>query len=1107
MKILAILLLSSLMTQSVYAHYTLGRQGSSGPTAPMGSTVNTLPNTHYIGDSHKPGHVAYAVPGSLYQPVAMQGNYYSPDGAVITGTSGDMNFYLNISSTDNSSQWVDVEWETAGYKGKAIIICIPPEFEVPGDWAKHDHSYITTSITNDYWFIYTGKFRDNHPYAPNWWYIKIWQPDMEHPNPPAGTGDLGATSTSFSSKYLYPAFEDPWQDRQLRTGPFAGCYMITVHGLKAPDIAGKYFFKILQTRDWYGSRWERFNSWAAENYPAVVVKADVDPAYIAGRVVYCAHTAYYYGLYYGDGVQVPGKVVAEGTTPDGRHVIGMAYFNSTANGYFEIEGLAPGTYTVTACAMGMQPYTLPQEITVHAGQSKHVTICVQPSFKFLIEVNSKCPAGPIPFPDYVALQWAVDKSYLSDVNASAFMGYPWGYSYFEIIDEEGEVIGWKEHYWDLTTNPQRFEALIGDPNCYFGAWTQWDGHIPDENATWVCGITPGVYDLRVNIFGYVQVQQLQIVVPETEHPGGMIRAWVDLEKGGTVKMQVHFHDFDLPSPTNNPKTYGVLVVEAYNQEGELVAYNLTRIRDTTTFTPVPDNINLTLIGYIQMIQDQGAGNWWMGSKKPGAAGMPEEMYTFKAWYNGYVQVEDIVHTVSYCSNSSFSMNLVKGANLTFSVYSRDCEDPQQPRDWTHPGNPLRVEIYDSEGALIGYTRFPGPKDGSPSGQGIGTLLVQKLNTDEVTTNFWGWERTDTEYLRGFKNRPLGLDSGEYRFEVYTVGYVMGIMPPVYAERGTNTTADIPLYVYISGDITVWMDFKFEMIPTPLLPDFWSYYFRLLLYDAEGNLVAANITAVPQASTYSVSQWPWANSLNPAQPGGVVSWKAKLHGFNTFSTATNHVPSVDGKNGFWATGGTPAGDLRKRFGYEVSFTIWSGGGHFTSDYRDYGIPPGTYTLVVEEDTQGGPIVNKARYVQLAEVTVTVTCAGSHDIILELDQAPLIGGQVFTRNFMQDFRNASWITMTVGETQQTQSVEDGWYSLYLPTPGTTLLTAELVPGTDVGYIGQSKEISTVWGATNTGNNFWLEESGIPIPEFSAPIFALTILAMFVALMLLYSKKRII
>jgi hypothetical protein len=220
-----------------------------------------------------------------------------------------------------------------------------------------------------------------------------------------------------------------------------------------------------------------------------------------------------------------------------------------------------------------------------------------------------------------------------------------------------------------------------------------------------------------------------------------------------------------------------------------------------------------------------------------------------------------------------------------------------------------------------------------------------------------------------------------------------------------------------------------------------------------------------------------------------------------------VPSVDGKNGFWVKGGTPAGNLRKSFGYEAPFTIWSGGGSYTSDYRDYGIPPGTYTLVVEEDTQGGSVLNKARYVQLAEVTVTVTCAGSHDIVLELDQAPLIGGQVFTRNFMMDFRNASWITITLGETQQTQSVEDGWYSLYLPNPGTTLLTAELISGTEVGYIGQSKEVTTVWGAKNTGNNFWLEESGISIPEFSAPIFALTVLSMFIASILLYNKRRII
>jgi hypothetical protein len=129
----------------------------------------------------------------------------------------------------------------------------------------------------------------------------------------------------------------------------------------------------------------------------------------------------------------------------------------------------------------------------------------------------------------------------------------------------------------------------------------------------------------------------------------------------------------------------------------------------------------------------------------------------------------------------------------------------------------------------------------------------------------------------------------------------------------------------------------------------------------------------------------------------------------------------------------------------------------------------------------------RYVQLEEIEVIVTCAGTVERTFEVDQAPLLGGSVYTRNFMMDFRNASWIPATIsGSPDVGTYTYDGVYWTYYPLPGSQMITVGL-PG-DLGYVGQSTEIATVWGATNTGNNFWLEESGIPIPEFPVAIFAL-------------------
>ena len=90
----------------VQAHYTLGYQGHNGPEAPMGSTVNTLPG------GHKDGHVGYVSPGWFYQTPREQLNYYSPDGAIITETSGGLWFVLNL--TDLSDEEQDY-YEENGY--------------------------------------------------------------------------------------------------------------------------------------------------------------------------------------------------------------------------------------------------------------------------------------------------------------------------------------------------------------------------------------------------------------------------------------------------------------------------------------------------------------------------------------------------------------------------------------------------------------------------------------------------------------------------------------------------------------------------------------------------------------------------------------------------------------------------------------------------------------------------------------------------------------------------------------------------------------------------------------------------------------------------------
>jgi len=98
---LTLLISTFAMVDQVSAHYTLGHQGISGPEAPMGNPVNTMPDDHAnnayaVSNGFAAGHLAYVSPGLLYQPISLQPNYYSPNGAILVDTTGDLILHQHI---------------------------------------------------------------------------------------------------------------------------------------------------------------------------------------------------------------------------------------------------------------------------------------------------------------------------------------------------------------------------------------------------------------------------------------------------------------------------------------------------------------------------------------------------------------------------------------------------------------------------------------------------------------------------------------------------------------------------------------------------------------------------------------------------------------------------------------------------------------------------------------------------------------------------------------------------------------------------------------------------------------------------------------------------
>jgi hypothetical protein len=66
-------------------------------------------------------------------------------------------------------------------------------------------------------------------------------------------------------------------------------------------------------------------------------------------------------------------------------------------------------------------------------------------------------------------------------------------------------------------------------------------------------------------------------------------------------------------------------------------------------------------------------------------------------------------------------------------------------------------------------------------------------------------------------------------------------------------------------------------------------------------------------------------------------------------------------------------------------------------------------------------------------------------------------------------------------------DGEYEEWV-RPDTYAVTMSLKPpGGEAGYRSQTKTVVTTWSSEISGQDFYLEESGIPIPEFPAGLFA--------------------
>ena len=379
-----------------------GPTGYVWPGSGLASFTGNAPGYPPGYQSPWPGNTPAGQPQSVYQ---LEGNAYAPFGAILTSTEDHSNrgplifafnltcpIYSTLICPDDNNLGLAGDLEFTG-----ITLYIPPEFDL-------------ATIANDYNFgLIQSTFASNVDWT-------ISQADM---NDPIGPG------------WWVLTFEGNIHWREAHN--WAEWYYIKINDVGAPMIAGKYFFKMFlwDLSSVSGSyvmnvpgAWvvgssanlaapdgdvlipssnPTYLTFPVENWPVLLVKGEVDPGIVTGTIRYGTFNQ----TLYGQPINFPGMVDMVGTAIDpylpdhpstGRPVEARGYFNASAAGHYEVEGVAPGVYTIYAQAAGYPTQKIAENVVILPGQSFHLDGYLNPGPVVHGQIFSKHLFGEEPWP-------------------------------------------------------------------------------------------------------------------------------------------------------------------------------------------------------------------------------------------------------------------------------------------------------------------------------------------------------------------------------------------------------------------------------------------------------------------------------------------------------------------------------------------------------------------------------------------------------------------------------------------------------------------------------------------------------------------------------------
>jgi hypothetical protein len=691
-----------------------------------------------------------------------------------------------------------------------------------GDATISDKVYsVWTDITNDYSYISVSNVDNEDPIAPGWELIEI--------------GRIPSSST-----FPIPSFQ-----------VIPGLYHIRLFQIRAPFTAGLYHFKIYIDGNTIG----------AGNFPIMIVKSDLDPAYVTGLVKLRDLDS---------SILASGRVTATGATESGRYVDAVAYFGppdfeKTVSGdsfyRYWLFGLAAGTYELTASASGFLKAS--SRITVNAGQS--FTSCdleLEKGATIHATIWSKDERGLIPWGNLWQLPYGTNNASLPIDD-----GGPHRDILVRLLDQYEETVG----YWasDDTIAPfgppwssatidgkRNYSPLILKPstvpsnNSYTITLTdsrglpsiKIDGHVPTDAADFVEGVGDGSYKLEVQVTGYVMKQaddwqRSVTIVPSTRS----FSIEVDLRRSNWIMASAM-----IPLGALKPVSNSTFVVVAKSTD------NIEKGLAVGTFPAGADRFTIVLEGF------NGVYNRFRTSKDYQDYGLQPVDYLLEAHMSdagtphagapgagSYIPEEPEPEVQTKLGTGSISVVFfLHPASIEIKLRSIQTGEPTNPSPWTFPGAGIRIlligELGDS--AVLDPTSYGLVQDDGT----ITKLDPFDIDTSEVghhgllKVTFAGLDAGPLAALGGIY--PTRLQEEKYSIVAYTFGYIQRADVSTYVTR--DMANDLQVDLVQGTEVQVELQFRREDVLTP-----FNGFVRVEVYDQQDNLVGASIYSGAEPNPY------------------------------------------------------------------------------------------------------------------------------------------------------------------------------------------------------------------------------------------------------------------